>query len=208
MKIAKLNSSMPGSIIHGINSLDYYLVSNNYNFELNNSTDVTSVRMLETFYGASKIEYGVYRDSLKTLFVPNWVNLTFDEKKLCVKEFCYPSDITNEEWLTYYSFSEHESNWLPLVISCREYRQKRLFAAFTKLTYYCTVSQTAVIYMTVKTMCIDYYYGNLPHLVLWISNGSYPALGVDFTNSGFAQASGYTTQLRDSLLDIFINGNY
>jgi hypothetical protein len=154
------------------------------------------------------LEYGVYRDQLKAQMVPIWGQLSFSIRQTCVKHYCYPVAITQTEWTTYYTDVEHENNWNVIVNKCRDYRLTRLYAAFAKLSFACTTNQVAVIYLNTKAMCIDYYYGNMPHLVLWISNGTYPALGIDYSTTGFAQMGGYTTALRDQLIDIINNGNY
>lgn len=207
MKIAKLNSTpfqnnREGHINH------YFEVIDSYNFSANTADDVTSIETLYSFYSINRFDYEVLRSTYKTLYIPNWTGLTFEDKQFLVKHYCYPDDISDEEWLSYYTNDEHFENWNQLVDMCRDTRLSRLFAAFKALSYYCTKTQTAVIYMTTKEYCVDYYYSNLPHLLYWITNGGYAPLGIDFTNSGFAQFDGYSDELKNKLVEIILNGKY
>jgi hypothetical protein len=210
MRIVKKNiaSNYGTSISESINRGDYYLAPNNYDFSVSNVTDVTTPELLEIFYEKSLIEYGVFRDSLVSIFIPIWNSLSFDSRKTCVKHYRYPANISQDEWNSYFSGSDQEMNWNDVCVKTRDMRLTRLFAAFQKISYNLTTTQTALIYMTTKAYCVDYYYANLPHVIFWLQNGTYSPLGIDFTTNGFAQASGYSTALRDELLDILINGNY
>src|SRR5574343_621732 len=206
MKIAKLISTPIQTNNEGILN-NYYPVPDNYGFTSSSAEDVTTLNTLYIFYEYKRYDCGVYRDSLRDNLVQNWNSLSFDDRKECIRAYRYPSDITQSEWDTYFTEQEHEYNWNQVCVNTREsLRLPRLFAAFQKVSYRCTEVQTMLIYLQVKDLCYDYYYANLPHLLLWIQNGSYPALGIDYTNNGFAQMDGYTTTLRDELLDIFING--
>jgi hypothetical protein len=208
MKIAKLNTTPIQSDINDYID-NYYEVPDTYDFSGNSADDVTSIETLMVFCEINRYDYDVLRTTYKTLYNPIWSGLTFDDRQLLVKHYCYPPEITQDEWFTYYTDAEHYNNWNTLVIRTRDQsRLIRLFSAFARISYELTTAQTAVIYMTSKVYCIDYYYGNLPHLVLWISNGYYPALGIDFRAHGFAQMDGYSDGLRDRLLDIINNGNY
>jgi hypothetical protein len=206
MRIAKLIDPLHNNNSGSIKN--YFLVPDNYDFVANLSIDVTSISALEVFVDRKEIEYGVFRDTINNIYVPNWATTSFSDKKLCVKHYKYPSSISQTEFDTYYTLSEHENNWNLIVSRSRDYRMDRLYALFAKITYRCTSNQVVVIYLSTKAYCFDYYYANLPHLLLWISNGSYPALGIDFTTNGFAQSSGYTVDIKNELLDIILNGNY
>lgn len=177
-----------------------------------NYVDVTSVATWVASLsnlGMVNRDYGYMRDFAKAAFVPIWNTLTFEEKKILVKYYIYPETISAEEWATYYSNSENYLHWNYLAKETRDsVRLARLYAAFSKVSYDFTTNEVAAIYLISKPYCIDYWMANLPHLVLWISNGSLPALGIDFTSNGLAQRSGYTTAKRDALLDIIVNGNY
>lgn len=207
MKIAKLKTTPIYTDNYEI--IDkYYLVNDLYDFIANDADDMTSVSTLLIFRDMNRYDSSVFRDSIRDNIVPNWNSLSFDVKKECVRYYRYPTDISQEEWDSYFTASEHEYNWNVIVNDTRDCRLSRLFAAFQKISYLCTEVQVMMIYLAVKEMCYDYCYANLPHLLLWIQNASYPELGIDYTNAGLANMSGYTTLLRDSLLDILVNGNY
>lgn len=205
MKLAKKKNII--TVKNGILN-NYFLVPNNYDFDANDAVDVTSPSALEVFTDAGLLEYGVFRDTLAALFVPQWGTLSHDEKKICIKHFKYPANITQEEYASYYSGEQSEMNWNIITKKSRDLqRHNRLFAAFSKISYTLNTLQVANIYMVTKDLCFDYYYANIPNLIFWINNGVSP-LGQDYTNNGFQQCSGYSDELRDALLDILINGNY
>lgn len=186
---------------------DTFLVPDDYDFAGNAAIDITSPSSLELFTESGKLEYGVFRDSLTNLFIPIWTDLSLDEKTICVKHYKYPPTISQGEFDSYFPPATHENNWNALTKASRDIRLKRLFAAFSKISYDLTSAQVAAIYLTTKNLCFDYYYANIPNLVCWITNAQSP-LGPNYTSAGLAQMSGYTTTLRDQLLDILINGNY
>lgn len=207
MKVAKkinsINTPESNSVLG-----NYYLVANDYDFEGNDANDVTSPNILETFMQADLLEYGVFRDTLMLLFIPIWNDLQLDERRICIKYYKYPPSITQLEFDSYYTSTEHENNWNSITRTTRDrVRIKRLFAAFSKISFHLTQAQVATIYLVTKQLCVDYYYGNIPNLVCWVTNTVSP-LGPDYTSNGFAQMSGYSTSLRDEILDIIINGNY
>lgn len=207
MKIAKSTLTDVQITSQGIVN-NYYAVPDNHVFS-DDEDDVTTIESLRILSTVGVFDYGVFRDSLSSNIVPNWADLTFDDKRNCAKHYRYPSDISQDEWLTYFTEVEHEANWNETVSRTRDdVRLQRLFAAFQKVSYRLTQGQVATVYMTTKNMCYDYYYANLPHLILWITNGAYPAMGINYTNNGFAQMSGYTQSLMLELVDIINNGNY
>lgn len=206
MRIAKLKTTPIQDTSQGI--LDhYYTVPNDHVFS-QDEDDVTSVDTLLTMTNGRKFDYGVFRDSLRDILVTDWGALMYEDRKKCVQHYRYPADISQGEWDTYFTEAEHERNWSILTARTRAVRLSRLFAAFQKISYRLPETYVGMIYMTTKEMCYDYYYANLPHVILWLQNGSYPALGIDYTSNGFAQMPGYSVELMYELLDIFVNGNY
>jgi hypothetical protein len=57
------------------------LVDDDYDFLINNKADCTSIFALRAFYGIGRMNYGLFRKSLKTHILPNYETLTADEKK-------------------------------------------------------------------------------------------------------------------------------
>ena len=209
MKIARLATIPVQTSSQGILN-NYFVVPDSYDF-VNSSpaaVDVTSFDTLQTFMGAHAFDYQVFRDSLQNNLIPNWANILYTDRKRCVQHYKYPANISDDEYNSYFSPTDMEANWNMVCVNTRTVRLERLFAAFQKISYVLTTTQVAMIYMTTKQMLIDYYYGNLPHVIFWIQNGAYPPLGINFTTNGFQQISGYSPQLEAELLDILVNGNY
>lgn len=207
MKILKLKTTDVQHTSQGMLS-NYYAVKDTYVINIDNEDDVSSVDSLYIFSMAGHFDYNVFRDSIKTNLIPNWANLLYEDRKKCILHFKYPTNISQTEFDGYFLQNDHESNWNVLTARSRVVRLQRLYAAFNKISYALPEMAVALIYMKTKDMCYDYYYANLPNVILWLQNGKYPALGIDFTNNGFAQQPGYSIKLMYELLDIFGNGNY
>jgi hypothetical protein len=208
MKIAKPNGIDVQATPEGM--LDkYILVPDNYDFDGNNSTDVTDPFSLETFMKVNQLEFGVFKASLTGNVVPNWANLTDDQKKKSVQYFKYPGNFQQSDIDAIFSSDEQKYNWGTLTVASRQnQRLPRLMAAFDYMSFNFTTLQVTMIYLSTKSYCIDYWLADAPHLMLWITNGTYAPLGIDFTNNGMAQIPGFNTGMRDALLNIFVNGNY
>lgn len=215
MKIAKpinipVQNNSQGMLDH------YVVVPDNFNFSASPQiyVDTTSVQTLNVFCCASSFDYGVFRDSLVVNIIPTsvsnpaWNALSFTDRQTCVSHYKYPVDISDAEFATYYTTKQHELNWNSTVVRTRvQQRYPRLMACFQKISFECTQLQTATIYLTVKQMCLDYYFGNIPNILCWVTNTVSP-LGPDFTHAGFLQTAGYSVELRDTIVDILTNGNY
>lgn len=146
------------------------------------------------------------RDFLKAEFVPLWGNLINEDRKELVRIYCYPTNITEEEWSSYFTVEVHRDNWAFLVTEERKARTKRWEKMIEEVSYYNTMLENDDLYLTTKVMAEDYKVGKRPHIYYWITNGSLPAYGIDFTTNGFAQKSYYTEEKKNILVDIYING--
>jgi hypothetical protein len=199
---------LPDAITKSDVITNYKLVPDDYDFLNSGFEDKTTLTNLLYFYEDLYFDYISLRDYIKTNIVPNWTSLTFEDKKKITQLYCYPANITSEELLTYWTVDEQEAMWNEITIKTRNTRQTRLFAAFQKISYELTELQVASIYLTTKQYCIDFWFAKLPTLINWISNLPNPISQENFTNNGFAQMSGYSTKLKNDLLDILVNGNY
>jgi len=206
MKIVKLKTTSIQLNSEGIIK-NYYPVKDNHTLTIDED-DVTSVSTLLVFNQNNAFDFGVFRDSLQNNVIPQWANILWEDRKKCVQYYKYPANLTPGEFESYFTPDEHQNNWNILTANVRETRRQRLFAAFNKISYEISMNNVAIIYMTTKTMLMDYYYANLPHIIFWVQNGAYPPLGIDYTNNGFAQMPGYSVMLKNSILDIINNGNY
>ena len=50
----------------------------------------------------------------------------------------------------------------------------------------------------------DYIETDLPLLLLWVTSGSLPALGIDFTNIGFSSKPYYSESIKNKVLLILL----
>ena len=69
-----------------------------------------------------------------------------------------------------------------------------------------TEAEAVAFYTDTKPFKDDYIDAGLPYLEMWLTNGSYPALGIDYTTAGFAQQSYYTASMLQMCVDYLITG--
>jgi len=70
-----------------------------------------------------------------------------------------------------------------------------------------TEAEALAFYTDTKPFKDDYIDAGLPHLELWLTNGDYAPLGIDYTTTGFAQQSYYTASMLQMCIDYLITGN-
>lgn len=168
-------------------------------------TNVTSWHKVAKF---CVVDYIKMREFARQTFVPMWSSLTDLEKTLMIHHFLYPNDMTQQELDTLYPPEDQKLAWQELARDAKACREKRWEEARRRVSYQLPESSSLDLYRTTKSYSLDYKDANDPSLVLWITNGSRPDLGLDFTDSGFAQKSYYTSAARDILVDVLVNGNY
>jgi len=74
---------------------NYFLVDDDYDFVDNNRVDVTSVTTLRAFYGVGRMDLRRYRLSLKNNILPDFMSLTFNEKKELLLLRIIPENFTD-----------------------------------------------------------------------------------------------------------------
>lgn len=186
----------------------FYAVADDYDFEINNATEVTSVINLSLFWDKGFMDYIKFRTSIKKNILPIFYECSEADQKTMVSHFIYPDDFTQESIDVFFTDEEQKSNWQFLVATTMEGRKARWEIARQKVSFELTELESLQFYYDVKRYKDDYLDANLPHLVLWLSSGAYPDLGIDFTETGFSSKPYYTDYRRDLVLDIFVNGNY
>lgn len=206
MKIAVLNTNGVQETEDGMLE-HYFSVSDNYDFNANDATDVTSVSSLKLLLKSYRIDLIKLRDSSKLYLLPDWNNLSDEDKKYLVSVYIYPITFTQGDIDLLFTETEQLNNWKNLVDITKQNRDARWDYARQKISFYLTTLEILDLYTSTKSYKGDYEDANLPYLVLWITNGSYPAFGIDFTSNGFAQKTYYTVALRDLLVDILVSGN-
>jgi hypothetical protein len=63
-------------------------------------------------------------------------------------------------------------------------------------------------YESVASFEGKYYNLGYPHLICWLTNGSYGPLGIDFTLNGFAQKSYFSEDIKQLAIDILTLGKH
>lgn len=182
-----------------------FAVKDTYDFATELSEDITTVLNCRILFILGAIDLILYKDLLKQNFVPIWNTLTQDEKLECVRNYNYPAP---EDLSQYYTDAELEQFWSELVVRTKLDRAARFEAARVKVSYQVSPLVSLQFYNDTKAFKDDYIDANIPSLYLWLTNGSYMPLGIDFTNNGFAQKPYYTDFMRDFCIDIFIDGLY
>lgn len=173
-----------------------------------NYEDITSVNSLEEGFLIGAYDYNKFRDSCKVNILPIFSALTSNDQKKMVSHYIYPSNYTQEEIDAFFNSEEQISNWINLAALCKDSRNKRWESARRRISFELTLVESLGFYLDTKSFKYDFIDANLPHLTLWLSNGTYAPLGIDYSSNGFAQKNYYTTDRMNICLDILINGNY
>lgn len=204
MKIAKYISTRGYDINRNIN-LDYTFVSSIDVTTQIDSTNVATWSSLIKFIGK---DYIYMRDFARTVFIPIWGTLSIVDKQMLAQYYLYPVGTTQTEIDSLIPVENQLVSWITLAQLSKDTRDIRWEVARQKVSFYLTDIQSLDLYKSTKEYSNEYRDANIPSLILWINNGSFPPLGIDFTTTGFAQKSYYTAGLRDLLTDIISNGNY
>jgi len=183
-------------------------VSDNYDFVANSMTDETNTQSLCLLRRDEQYDYIVLRDSLKLHILPNFATLSTEDQKILVSYYIYPPTFTQADIDALFTTDEQKANWELLADISKVARYKRWEACRQKVSFTLTQLESLQFYTDTKSFQGDYIDANLPNLTLWLSNGSYPALGIDYTTNGFAQKSYYTEERKNICLDVLVNGNY
>ena len=206
MKIAKkiIDTQQPDETYNSFIARVAYPVKDDYDFINNAADDITSIANSNILFSVTIIDTVLHKDVLKG-FLPLWNSLSFDDKKYLVRFYVYPPA---EDLLQYYTEDELKMYWSELAALTKTARKQRWEAARLKVSYYLTALESLQFYNDTKAYKGDYEDANIPYLTLWLSNGSYPALGIDFITNGFAQKSYYSIDKKNMLLDILNYGLY
>lgn len=208
ISIPQASAQLPEETYKGFLRRCALSVPDNYDFIANNSTDVTNALSLEILWLDQHYDYIVLRDSLKLHVLPNFDTLSLEDKKILVKYYIYPVTYTQADIDALFTTEEQKVNWEILASVSKIARKQRWEACRQKVSFTLSQLESLQFYNDTKGFKGDYEDANLPHLTLWLSNGSYPTLGIDYTLNGFAQKTYYSEERKNICLDILINGNY
>lgn len=201
LKVAQTMLVNPGDSI-----TPKYVISDT--IDENSYEDITSINNFFVVGEAIGYDYDRIRAILRTDYLPIFNTLTFGERQLLVQHYIYPTNITNEEWLTYYTNDQHKTHWIKLADITKRVRDRRWEVCRQVISFDLTKGESLDFYNSTKDYSLEWKDANIPKLLLWLANGTEPLLGIDYTNSGFAQKPYFSTTRRDTCLNILINGIY
>lgn len=205
MKLAKktVDIQLPDESYNSYIRRVAYPVKDDYDFVANSATDITTQQNALIMYRLDKIDGILYKAILKQWFLPNWATLSVDEKRELIAVLVYPAATDLRPFCTL----EEEIMWTREFGSItKRARENRWESARIKMIHGLTEMDSLSFYVDTKPYKDDYVDANIPSLILWLSNGSYPALGIDFTANGFAQKTYYTIDRKNACLDVLQYG--
>lgn len=166
--------------------------------------DVTTVFSLYEFFRVSQIDYIQFREYCKTYILPNWISLSIEEQKELVRHNIAP---TNEDKLLHFTIEKQFENYVNLVDLEIKARKVRWSLAMKSAAFELLGDQLAQLqmYNDAKPFRDDYIEADLPFLLLWITDGAYPALGIDFSANGFSTKSYYSETIKNKVVSILVN---
>lgn len=168
-----------------------------------NDIDVTNPFNLYEFFRVGQIDYIQYRKYLKQDVLPNWDSLSSIQKIEMVKHNVAPSQLEKD---SFFSQAEQIDHYIKIVGLEVEARQARWNEAMSRAAFYLLGNDLArlMMYNDSKIFRNDYIEADLPHLILWISDGSYPQLGIDFTSNGFGSKPYYNQSIKNAVLEVLL----
>jgi hypothetical protein len=204
MYLIKYKEEKPIDLTNNVD-LNYRLVNE---IDPINEDDESNIDTWFKLIGFIQDDYIKMRDFAKTKFIPEWNNLTEDEKYKLLFHHIYPIGMTNSEIYSIISESEFFECWILLAKCSKICRDDRWEKARRKVSFYLNELQSLDLYNSTKNYSLEYKDANIPNLICWIKNSAIPSLGIDFTNDGFAQKPYYTEDLRNLLVSVIEYGNY
>jgi hypothetical protein len=209
-KIAVLNINLENSINESGKLKYYFEVADNYDFQANQATDVTSYSTLLLFWIYNRIDFIKFKVSTATNLVPAWADLPDADKKEMVRYFTYPADFTQEQIDELFTAEQQKYNWNNLVEFAAQERQVRVDKAREKITFAMGQEEindleNSTCYNEINGNLADrFIFGNRTFLIQWILNSA----GTPYENAGFAQKNYYSVERKNLLVDVLVNGNY
>lgn len=175
-----------------------------------NYEDVSSI---ENWDIVNKLDWARRRDEISPLFyavsgatMSNYGNLSSDQKLIGAKYFLVPYSLRVTNGIV--TDEEDMNNWNLLLSRSKESRIKCVEAMRVHVGQYIrtgvlTLQQTQEFFRDVFQLINWFNEANLPDFKQWITN----EVGSAYENAGFADATYYSVELRDELMEIY-NGKY
>lgn len=185
------------------NKLPIIIVNDSENHvEYDDISTITNWNVLGELLGK---DYIYVRERIRDILTEKTFDVCDAEEKLIVSKLFLT---TPEQRTTMLTLEEEKKCWDELATAAKASREKRWEVVRRKISFYLTTSEGIDLYTTTRDLSLDYKDANIPSLVCWITNSAMPELGIDYTTTGFAQKPYYTTELRDMIVDILVEGNY
>ena len=168
-----------------------------------NDIDVTSTKSLIAFLPSGQIDYIQFRQFCKDELLPNWINLSEEEKLNLVKHNIAPDE---NEKLSRVSIQEHEINFYEIIRLEKQARFERWEKAKKYIAFEFRNNQLnqLLMYQDTKLYKDDYIDAELPYLIHWIASNTNPALGIDFTANGFSSKAYFSQPIQTKLLNLLL----
>jgi len=194
-------------LVKEISTEDYKIISDAE--LLNNSNlyiDRTNRPIYWELYGYKLSDSILVKDSIQSIYNANgWTSFKgIEEKKSVARVLAYTlTQIELDEVLTP---QEQINAKLFAIANAKIGRVNRWEVLRQQLAVKVTQSQSLSFYSDTEIFKGKYIDVGLPHLYMWLTNGIYPPLGIDFTNNGFAETSYYTIEMKQICIDYLKTG--
>lgn len=165
---------------------------------------VNSILVCYTLFGAGRMDFLQFRDYVKYQIVTDltiWSNQSVQEKQKAYELVQKPESL---DQVTDCGVSTEtlENHWINLVQQATECRKHRLLLASAKVSFILDQMSSFQLNMdTYENMYIQAT-SQAPHLILWLKSEANPALGIDYTTTGFASKSYYNETAKNVVLAV------
>ena len=165
---------------------------------------VHSILVCYTLYGCGRMDFLQYRDYIKYQIVTDltiWSNQSVQEKQKAYELVQKPAslDQVTDCGLT---MEQVENNQINLVEQATECRKHRLLLASAKVSFILDQMSSFQLNMDTFSMMQMQAVSQAPHLTLWLKSEANPALGIDYTTTGFASKSYYNETAKNVVLAV------
>ena len=117
------------------------------------------------------------------------------EKEVIAKRLAY--SMPNNELLEVLTEAQIKESKREYVLGSKLARENRWEFLRSELALKVDQLQSLAFYTDTKVFKGDYIDVGLPNLELWLTNGVYPALGIDFSTTGFSNQPYFSEEMRD-----------
>ena len=168
--------------------------------------DRTSTPIYWEKYGVALSDVALAKANIKNTYDTNgWESFRSNEEKASAARLMAYSlaQVELDEVLT---IDEQKQAKLDYVTNSRLSRQNRWEHLRERIAFEVNQAEALSFYTDTKGFKGDYIDAGLPHLELWLTNGTYPALGIDYSTTGFANQPYFTPTMLQMCIDYLVSG--